>query len=300
MKKPSHTGRRIGFWLLAGLVLIGLLAWAFWPKPIPIEAALVQQGPYQQTIIEEGKTRAREIYQISSPVSGNLKRIELHPGDKVKVGDLLAEVDWPRPWQVRSPVAGSILRIHQKSGGPIERGVTIMEVANPSLLEIVSEILTTDAVQIKPEASVRISDWGGCQDLQGTVRIIEPGAFTKTSALGIEEQRVKVITDITSFQDECGQLADGYRVNTHITTYQTENTLTIPTGSLFREGEDWAVFQVIDGRAVKTKIKVARRNPERAMIEGGLKQGDQVIVYPSDEITEGVRVRALNKVKKAS
>ena len=265
-----------------------------------MKAALVRQGPYQQTIVEEGKTRAREIYQISAPVSGNLKRIELHAGDKIKEGDFLAEVEWPRPWQVRSPVAGSILRIHRESGGPIERGATIMEVANPALLEIVSEILTTDAVQIKPGAAVRISDWGGCQDLQGTVRVIEPGAFTKISALGIEEQRVKVITDVTSYQDECGQLADGYRVDTHITTYQTGNTLTVPTGSLFRDGKDWAVFLVLDGRAVKTKVKVARRNPERAMIAGGLKQGDQVIVYPSDEISEGVRVHALNNVKETS
>jgi len=294
MKKTGHKTSRTILWILFFLGGIGFLIWAFFPRPFPVELAVAESGPYQQLVIEEGKTRAQDVFKILSPVDGNLKRIDLDPGDMVKKGDLLAEVEWPRPWPVNSPVDGRILRIHRESGGPIRRGDTIMEVADPGALEVVSEILTEDAIQIKTGASVRIESWGGCDPLSGKVRRIEPAAFTKVSALGIEEQRVNVIIDITSPDNQCEGLADGFRVHSHITTFETDKALTIPTGALFREGKEWAVFQVIEGRAKKTRVKISRRNPEKAMVESGLKAGDQVIVYPSDQVDEDSRVQAMH------
>lgn len=292
MKKPAHHIRNTLLWVLAILLGAGLLAWAFLPKPIPVETARVTRGPYDQLVIEEGKTRAKEIYQIASPVSGDLRRVELHAGDAVKKGDVLAVVDWPQPWEIRSPITGRILKVKRESGGPIEREEVIMEVADPALLEVVSEVLTEDAITIQPGAPVRIESYGACPPLEGKVRLVEPAAFTKVSALGVEEQRVNVIIDFTSPLNECPGLADGFRVNDYISTYHSDDALLVPTGALFRDRQDWTVFKVVDGRARRTPVTIPRRNPNVAMVEGGLKVGDEVIVYPGDDIKDGVRVEA--------
>lgn len=280
-------------WVLIILALGGLIFWAFLPKPVAVEVATVQRGEFRLEIVEEGKTRAKEIYEIKSPVEGNLRRVPHKAGDFVKVGDLLAEVEWPQTWKIDSPVPGQILQIQRESGGPIQRGETIMEVANPTEIEVVAEILTEDAVSIKPGAQVMIENWGGCDDLLGKVRLVEPRAFTKVSALGIEEQRVNVIIDLVSEREKCQGLAHGFRVNTRTLIYEAQDVLTLPTGALFRLGEDWGVFQVVDGKAIKTPVKISHRNPERALVESGLKEGDRVIVYPSDQIDQGSKVEAM-------
>lgn len=281
-------------WILIGILFVGLVVWVLLPKPVPVEVAPVTKGPFEQLVVEEGKTRAKDIFEIQSPVDGNLLRVPHKAGDKVQAGDFLAEVEWPKPWKLTSPVSGSILSIQRESGGPIRRGETIMEVADPSNLEVVSEILTEDAVTIEPGAPVRIQSWGGCQDLEGKVRLVEPKAFTKVSALGIEEQRVNVIIDITSPKEKCAGLAHGFRVNNLISVYKTEDALTVPTGALFRIGDTWAVFKYNRGRAEKTPVKIEKRNPEQAMVVSGLQPGDQVIVYPSDKIEDGIRVEPFN------
>lgn len=294
MKKPSQRIRNFILWSFVILAAAGLLIWAFTPKPLLVEIAEVHQGPYDQQVIEEGKTRAKDIFEIISPVDGELNRVEVDAGDLVNKGDILAIIEWPDVWNVRSPIKGKILRIKRESSGPITRGTVLMEVADPSVLEVVAEVLTEDAVQINEGAPVKIESWGGYETLEGKVRIIEPAAFTKVSALGVEEQRVKVIIDITSPKEKCQGLADSYRVNTLISTFQTKDALTIPTGALFRDGKHWAVFKLVNGRAVKTQVEIPRRNPESAMVSKGLKKGDHVIVYPSDEIANGTRVKAMN------
>lgn len=288
MKKSPAP--KIIFVLLIALFSVAALFWALRPKPIPVEIAKVLRGPYEQQVIEEAKTRAREIYKILSPVPGNLRRISLHPGDSVHEGDLLAEVDRPGLWTIKSPVAGRVLRVQRESGGPIERGELIMEIADPAKLEVVAEVLTEDAMSIRPGAPVRMDSWGECKSLEGKVRLVEPGAFTKISALGIEEQRVNVIIDFSGSTEHCEGLADGFRLNDYITVFREENATTLPVGALFRTEGDWAVFKFEKGRAVKTKVKISRRNPEKAMLDSGLEPGDQVIVYPSDEIRDGARV----------
>lgn len=280
--------------IAAGIALLAaFVIWAFKPRPLLVEIAPVTQGPYQQVIIEDGITRAQEIYTVRSLVSGNMKRIQLEAGDRVSIGDVVAEFEWDRPVQIHAPISGWVLRVMQESGGPIERGAPIMEIADASSLEVVADVLTTDAVHIRPGAPVLIEDWGGPQALEGRVRLVEPSAFKKISALGVEEQRVNVVIDITSPYAEWWELGDNYRVDAHIITFETDDALTIPTGALFRSDSSWAVFKVVNGKARLQIIDVARRNPDRAMIRGGLEEDERVIVYPSDEIEDGSRVRPL-------
>lgn len=290
----KERGKSFLLWIPAALILGFGLYWALRPKPIPVEIAEARKGIYEQQVVEEGKTRAREVYKILSPVAGNLRRVRLHPGDIVKAGDLLAEVDRPGLWPINSPVAGTVLRVQRESGGPIERGDLVMEVADPKDLEVVSEVLTEDALGIKRGDLVQMESWGECKTLQGKVRRVEPGAFTKVSALGIEEQRVNVLIDFSDSTEHCQGLADGFRLNNHITTFRDNDALTIPVGALFRDGMAWAVFQIAAGRAKKVQVQVERRNPELALIVSGLKPGDQVVVYPSDELRDGARVTPMN------
>lgn len=280
-------------WIIFGISLAALLFWVFRPQAVLVEMASAKQGPYQQSILEEGKTRVKESYQLISPVSGNLRRVELDPGDSVQAGDILAIVDWPHPREIKAPSSGKILRIHRESEGPIQRGDIILEIANPTTLEVVAEVLTEDAVSIPPHASVLIEDWGGCEVLRGKVRLVEPSAFTKISALGIEEQRVNVIMDFPLPAEQCGRLADAYRVYCRIITFETEQALTIPSGALFRDKKEWAVFKVVNGKAQRTQVKITRRNPEQAMIKSGLQKGDQVIIYPGDDVKDGARVKSM-------
>lgn len=294
MAKQTNRWLTRIFWMLAIAGVAVSFIWAVWPAAVPVEMARIQRTPYQQVISEEGKTRAREIYTVASPVSGNLKRVTLHAGDWIQQGDIVAELEWDETRPIRSPVTGHVLRIIRESAGPIERGQPILEIADAASLEIVAEVLTVDAVQIQEGAPIRITGWGGDEPLSGEVRLVEPSAFTKVSALGIEEQRVNVVIDFTSPIEKWQRLGNGFRVDCHIIIYQSQATLTVPTGALFRVGDAWHVFQVIAGKARKKPVKIARRNPDLAMVAEGLKEGDLVVVYPNDAIEEGKRVRPLH------
>jgi HlyD family secretion protein len=122
------------------------------------------------------------------------------------------------------------------------------------------------------------------------VRLIEPSAFTKVSALGVEEQRVNVVLDFAGPLDHVWTMGDGFRVEAHIVTHREEKAIKVPVGALFREGDGWAVFLALDGRAAKRAVKVPRRNGAEAMVEEGLKPGERVIVYPSDALRDGARI----------
>jgi HlyD family secretion protein len=193
--------------------------------------------------------------------------------------------------EIRSPVPGRVLRVLQESEGMVALGTPLLEIADPSDLEVVADVLTTDAVQIQPGMPVRIERYGGGFPLEGRVRLIEPSAFTKISALGVEEQRVNVVMDLVSPFEKWKALGDGYRVETQIIIFSEENAVKVPVSSLFREGEQWAVFVLSSGRAHKRIVKIGRRGGSEAMVEQGLEPGEQVIVYPSDAVQDGVRVK---------
>ena len=194
------------------------------------------------------------------------------------------------PWTITAPVSGVVLKVLQESATVVQSGTPLMEIGNPGDLEIVADVLSTDAVEIRPGADVAVDRWGGPGILLGKVRRVEPSAFTKISTLGVEEQRVNVRIDLSSPRQQWSGLGDGYRVDTRIAVYTQEDIEMIPVGALFRRGDEWGVYVVEDGHARFRAVDVIRRSRGFAAIGKGLKQGERVIVYPGDQIKADVRV----------
>lgn len=193
-------------------------------------------------------------------------------------------------WNVSAPGAGVVLRVIQESETPVQPGTPLIEIGDPRDLEIVVDVLSSDAVEIRPSADVAIERWGGQGVLSGRVRRVEPAAFTKISTLGVEEQRVNVIVDFSSPPEQWVGLGDAYQVDTRITVFAKDDATVIPAGALFRHGETWNVYVVKDGRAGVREINLLRRSGRFAAVAAGLVPGEQVIVYPSDRVASGLRV----------
>ena len=381
---------------VAALALAALVAWALQPQPIAVETAAVTRGAFEQTIVDDGKTRVRDRYVIAAPLAGRVERIRLEPGDAVRqdqvvalltptapafldartarelqerVGaaqaqeararaetlKVLAQRDQARAdlerqtklaaggfvsptareqaalalrtaersveaarfaeeaaghdraqaraalaryrsgdptakWEVTSPVNGSVLKVVQKSESPVALGTPLLEVADARSLEAVVDVLSQDAVAIRSGMVARVELGQGVAPQPALVRLVEPAAFTKVSALGVEEQRVNVILDFAGPLDRIWTIGDAFRVEAHIVTHRVEDAVKVPVGALFREGDGWAVFLAEADRAVKRAVKVPRRNGAEAMVEDGLAPGDRVIVYPSDALRDGAKI----------
>lgn len=391
-------------WLyLAGVALIAAaFVWAFRPSPIPVEAATVARGLFEQTIDEDGKTRVRERFVISAPLAGRVARIRLDPGDTVTAGQPVASIAPSAPalldartvreleervgaaeaalaqskaeearaaaaheqaqadlarqdklkaegflspaardqaqlaarvaaqaleaarsgrdaavhtvaqaraalarvrldpveragrasalsLPVISPVTGRVLRVVQQSEGVVPLGAPLLEVAATDDLELVVDVLSTDATRIASAMPVRI-EAGHELRFDGFVRRVEPGAFTKVSALGVEEQRVNVVIDLVPGAPKRELLGDGYRVDVRIVTMTRADATVVPIAALFRHDGNWAVFVITDGRALRRAVVIAGRTSADALVEQGLAPGEQVIVYPSDSLADGKRV----------
>jgi HlyD family secretion protein len=395
--------RRNWVWIgVVVLLLAGLVAWAVIPTPVAVDVATVRRAPFTQTVDEQAKTRIRDHYSVTAPLSGELDRIALREGDDVAAGSVVARlrpalpalldsrtelelrrrVDGARAakqaadaraaraqvaqvqarldgersrklaeahliataklqtdelalamtaqelesakadahvaqhdidiavaalerareagrgggntdWPLAAPIAGRVLRVQQKSGGTVNLGTPLLELGDPANLEVLIELLTTEAPQVASGAVVRFSNWGGAAPLDGRVRRIEPWGFTKVSALGVEEQRVNVLVDIVSPRREWESLGEGYRLDAHIEVYRQAAALAVPTGALFRVGDRWHVYTVgLNGRARTVPVTIGHRNDRFAEVLGGINQGDRVVVYPSDAVHDGVRVSA--------
>lgn len=395
--------RRLGFnnaIRIAMVVIGGLLAVALWPRPAIVEFATATRGPLVMTVDEEGVTRVRERFVVSSPVAGRILRIELEPGDVVTRGQSVVRVraeaaplldervraeadaaiesakaavnraraeeqraratvahlqrqltrvrelaqsrvvsaqeldvreselriadeslnaavfsvraatfdlqraqarlvptnphDDGRVVNINAPASGVVLRRIRESESVVPAGDPILEIADPMQLEIVSDLLSTDAVRVKPGARAIIEQWGGDTKLHATVRRVEPGGFTKISALGVEEQRVNVILDFSdaSAAAACAAIGDAYRVEVRIVVWEAPNVLKIPTSALFRAGEEWAVYRIVGGRARRTIVETGHQTGQEAEIAIGLSVGDRVIVHPGDTLKDGARVRS--------
>lgn len=383
-------------WAIGLALAAGALAWAFAPRPAPVEIATARQAPFEQWIEEDGQTRLRDRYTISAPVAARVARSTLREGDAVAAGDVVAvltpvmssmvdersareaaarlraasagverasarvergrialeearlnlqrderlaadgyvsasrldssrlavgaaqrELEAARaerevatqeraqaaavlqparpgtssgePLAVRSPVAGVVLRLPLQSEATVAPGTALLDVGDPRQMEVVADLLTTDAVQARPGTRVSIERWGG-PPLEGRVRRVEPAAFTKVSALGIEEQRVKVLIDPVEPPPEWQRLGDGFRVTVRVITGSAPDALQVPVGALFPIGEGFAVYRLEDGRAKLQPIDVGGRNGSMAWIEAGLVAQQQVILYPPAAVREGSRV----------
>lgn len=198
--------------------------------------------------------------------------------------------DQAKPITIVAPVDGFVLNVYEESARPVTPGLAIMEVGDPKDLEAEIELLSTDAAGVAPGAEVSIEQWGGDEPLRGRVTVVEPGGFTKISSLGVEEQRVKTRVDFIDAVPDGHMLGDRYRVEARIVTWKSDDVLLIPTGALFRRGNEWMTYRSENGEARETKLVVGKNNGAFAQVLGGLETGAVVILHPPDPVKDGVKV----------
>lgn len=396
------TKRRALLWMPAAAILVAVLVWLFRPEPVAVDLASVERGPLQVAIVDEGEARVRDVFVVSAPVAGLMRRVELEAGDHVAANETViarlepsvpmflderavaeakagveaasaarrfaeaqsrrvqAELEFAdselrrlralasrqsisqneldaaerraktavaavaeaqaamkmraseyeqararllNPTQAKraakdcdcilvySPVSGSVLRLLQESEGVVAAGAPILEIGDPHNLEIRVDLLSEEAVRVRPGQRALIESWGGPGALRGTVRRVEPYGYTKVSALGIEEQRVNVMIDLTEPHERWRRLGHGYRVEPRILVWESSDVLRVPLPALFRDGEDWAVFVEQGGRATLRHVQVGRQNDAQAQIVAGLAAGERVILHPNERIDDGTRIR---------
>jgi HlyD family secretion protein len=383
--------------LVLGLALLAAVVAALRPRPIDVEVAAVTRGLLEQKVVDDGKARVRERYTVSAPVAGTLARIELHEGDLVEPGSVLARLlPLPSPLldprsrqvagqrlasaldvqrqsqatvtraetasddgrrelqrvtqlasqgavpdaqldrtaaearmreselasarfaervaaheieqarsaletfrpgarvseqlEITSPVHGKVLHVLHQSEGVVEAGTPLAEVGDPQALELVVDVLSQDAVALRPGMVAHVVHWGGERPLEAKVRRVEPAAFTRTSALGVDEQRVNVVLDIVAPADEWRALGDGFAVEIEITLWSRPDVMKVPTSALFRDGAAWAAFVVEGGRAVTRRVQPGHRGALETEVVDGLQVDDLVVVHPGASVRAGVRV----------
>jgi HlyD family secretion protein len=373
---------------IVGFAVLALVALGLRPKAAVVETARVTVGPLRATVSEEGKTRIRQRYIVSSPVAGLLRRIPHKPGAEIVADETVIAVIDSMPAspldarnraliearretavtlleksrtshdlalnelrrieqmfaagtvspqdresaqlrettaardvvsaeatlraaetelaefapatstggaavEVRAPVGGRVLRVHQESARVVVSGTPLLEIGDPADLEVVVEMLSRDGASIGPGAKVELDQWGGATPLEGRVRLVEPAAFTKISALGVEEQRVNVVVDILTPMEARASLGDNFRVEARTIVWEDARALKVPTSGVFRRGGDWAAFVIRDGRARLTPVKVGRSSGIEIQVVDGLREGEEVILYPGDRVQDGQRVKPM-------
>lgn len=396
----SVLNKNRGLAITAAIVVLAII-YAFWPEPVSVDVAEVEQGPMEVTVSDEGRTRIRDIYTVSAPVVGRVLRVALDPGDAVIGGETVvaifepvepgfldersaaqaraqldrakavterskaelaraqaelnfATTDYNRAkslpvgsaitqhsldlkkseyearlaalsgaraavkdaqseqaaavatlivpgerkagsgegccLRLTSPTGGQVLRVMQESERVVPAGAPILEVGDPKDLEIEVDLLSQDAVLVQPGDDVHIENWGRAEPLAGRVRLVEPSGYTKTSALGVEEQRVNVIIDFTDPYEKWASLRDGYRVEPKIVVWRTDAAVKVPLGALFRVSGKWAVYKLIGNRARLTLVAIGERNTISAQVLSGLEAGDRVVAHPSERVEDGTRL----------
>jgi biotin carboxyl carrier protein len=282
-----------------------LAAWLifFRESPATVETAIASRGPMLVTIDGEGKTRFRDKHVVTAPVSGKMSPVAVRAGDLIPRDYVITEIDpnpptprppseqrpGPHPWasKVYAPMSGRVLHIAEKDERMIAAGTPIIEIGDPNSVEIVIDILSTDASRIRPGADVLIDNGADGDPVRATVRVVEPQAFTKISALGVEEQRVNVIADLPAAAVRVG---DNYRINARIIIWQGEQVLKIPSSAIFRQGDRWSVFVVEAGAARLRQVTVGRRSTAETEIAEGVAEGEKVILHPANNLADGASV----------
>lgn len=387
------------FWAVVALVLAALLVFAFRPRPVLVDVGEATRGSLTVALRDEARTRVRDIYVVSAPVSGRLLRVGNRAGERVEAGAVIAVIQ-PGPAvfvdersrqeiqagvraaeaalalaraeleraeaqlaharieverietlfaanvvsqsaldrarlnvrtaaavvgnaragvgvrqadleaarvrlieptaasssgrtvTIRAPAAGRVLRVLQESESVVAQGAPVMEIGDPGKLEVVAEMLSSDAARISEGAAAVIDAWGEGPALQGRVRQVEPYGFLKVSALGVEEQRVNVIIDPIDPPAAWAAVGHGYRVEAAVTVWRAEAVVRAPVSALFRHQRRWAVFKVEDGRARLQPVEIGQNNGEFAEVRSGLRAGEHVVLHPNQSISDGSRVRA--------
>lgn len=247
--------------------------------------SLLDQGAIPRRDVEQAelavKTLEDQVAGARNNVRAAQQQVDAVKAGRANYGDNTAGV------AVTAPDRGTLLRVFEQSERVVMAGTPLVAIGDPKGLEIVVDVLSTDAVRIEPGDRIIIEGWGGEKVLEGIVRYLEPSAFTKVSALGIQEQRVNVIGMFSEYPDRLG---DGYRVVARIVTWEGQNVLKVPVNAIFREGNQWAVFVVEDGKARLRQVTIDHRNAFDVEITGGLEEGDHVILHPSSRIADGTDV----------
>jgi len=231
------------------------------------EAAAAREFTAAEAALRQAEA---ELLEFTTPANGSRPPVELH-----------------------APACGRVLKVFEESSRAVIVGTPLLEVGDPTDLEVIIEALSRDGATIKPGTPVELEQWGGAEPLQATVRFVEPAAFTKISALGVEEQRVYVVADLITPSAQRGSLGDNFRVEARIITWQKEQALKVPNGAIFRRGEQWHAYVVADGRARQRPVKIGRASGTETEVLDGLSDGDEVILYPGDRIHDGLRVRVV-------
>ncbi|MFO7604018.1 MAG: HlyD family efflux transporter periplasmic adaptor subunit [Gammaproteobacteria bacterium] len=257
---------------------------------------LQQQGVISREAYDRAMTQAQTTAAArrSADFNVDVARYELEAARSIlQYSAATASGDPAERVPVRSPIDGKILKVTRQCEGPVRTGEALLEVGDPTALEVEVDVLSADAVKIKPGMAVLFDRWGGAQPLHGLVRTVEPVGFTKVSALGVEEQRVLIIADFTSPAETWQRLGDGYRVEAKFILWHEDDVLQVPASSLFRYDSGWAVFVLDNGRSQRREVTLGQRNGLSAQVLTGLEAGDTVINHPSDDVEDGRRVRPL-------
>jgi len=249
---------------------------------------LFEMGAISGEVLERARTEAETARARLARAEATLAAAE---SSVVAARARLIGVDsegTPFPDSVRSPVTGVVLHVHEESERVVSAGTPLLEVSGSGGVEFVVDLLTEEAVRVHPDDPVRITGWGEDRALEGRVRYVEPAAFTEVSALGVEEQRVNVVGDIV---EPPAGLGAGFRLDVSILVWQGEDVLVVPGSALFRTPSGWGLFVVEDGRAQQRTVEVGRRGSDRVQILSGVEAGDEVVLYPSGEVDDGVAVQ---------
>jgi HlyD family secretion protein len=258
-------------------------------KPL-VEQGVISHESYDKAVMEK---RTADASLRSARFSVEVARYELDAARTALQHSAATDTGAPAERVlVRAPVSGKILKIPHKCEGVVRAGESLLEIGAPSDLEVEIDVLSADAVRIRPGSRVLFDRWGGDKPLEGIVSIIEPVGFTKVSALGVEEQRVLIISDFTSPPKLWERLGDGYRVEARFILWEGDKVLQVPSSSLFRVNNEWAVFVVNGNHAEIRKVKVGQRNGLSAQVLSGLSEGERVINHPGEDIEAGSRVKA--------
>lgn len=292
MKVKGKIGLGLGVAAIAALIyVVGT------PRPIVVEIATVKRAPFREVIKSEGILRSKVRHIVPAFAEGDIKRVGLKTGDPVRKGQAITDLFWDIKYEpVKSPIDGVISKVFRESAGPIHRGEPIVEVVDPNQLEVVSELLTTDAARVRTGNPASVSGWGEEQALSASVARVSKAGFVKQSALGVEEEKTEVTMELKNIPENVlSRVGSTYHVDVSIEISKQENALVIPVGALFRDGALWAVYRISSGRAVRTNVDLLARGSGEVMLGGGINEGDQIVVFPGDLVKDGTRVRAAAK-----
>ncbi len=281
-----------GVYFVIGLILVLSLYLLLRPHPVKVESYVLKNQDFIETLSIEGKVRSKTKHVVYAFASGNIENLNVKLGDSVKQGQVVTKLIWDVEKSVQSPMDGVISKIFRDSAGPIQRGEPIFEVSRLSDLEVVAELQTPDALRLPEKGKAKISNWGGQGELLAEITHVNRVGVTKTSALGVDEERVEVRLDFKEIPQEVkNKLGDTYHVDVVFLIYEEKNVLTVPLGSLFKNKEKWAVFVVLNGRAQLREIEISKRNDQVAMVKSGLNPGDHILLFPSDKVRDGQTVQ---------